>query len=198
VPWTRIDPNDPFALTLVLKRRSVKFSSGECALERVADEALVPLAKFVLPRVCKAVKDGLVQTISLEGHTDNRAFFPASPACGVERSSSCSPDSHDAACILRGFENNVRLSGARAEEVFFHVDSLVHAQVADPSSAADIAELSRCLEDHFTIAGRGPVEPVGAGSWRDPQDEAARDANRRVVIKLRALAKPPTLDPSPR
>lgn len=190
---SRIEPNDPFVLTLVLKRRSVRFGAGACALEPAADEALAALARSVLPRVCKAVDDGIVQTIALEGHTDNRGFFPGEATCGVEPSTGCAPESRDLTCIARGFENNVQLSAARAQQVFFHLDRYLASDRVDSDTRTANARLTHCLEDHFSVAGRGPVEPIGALSWHDPQGDAARDTNRRVVIKLRALARPPTL-----
>jgi flagellar motor protein MotB len=181
---SHVDSQDPFVLTLVLKRGSVKFAPGECALDPAADDALAALSRSVLPLVCKAVAAKVVRTISLEGHTDNRGYFLDTPRCGVEPSSGCTPESRDEKCVAQGFENNVQLSAARAQHVFFHIDRLLSAD-----ASGDALALRQCLEDHFAIAGRGPVEPLSSHSWHALQDDAERNANRRVVIKLRALAR---------
>jgi outer membrane protein OmpA-like peptidoglycan-associated protein len=187
---SRIEPNDPFVLTLVLKRHSVRFGEGACELEAAANAALAALAHAVLPKVCDAVEKGTVQTIALEGHTDNHGYFPTQAQCGVAASIGCTPESRNPRCVALGFENNVQLSAARAQHVFFHVDHLLGER-----DTKDANRLMRCLEDHFTVAGRGPVEPIEGSSWKEAQDDkAVREANRRVVIKLRALARPPALD----
>jgi outer membrane protein OmpA-like peptidoglycan-associated protein len=194
---SHIDPNDPFALTLVLKRNKVTFAAGACGLEPAADEALSDLVLGVLPRVCKAIDDQVVQQITLEGHTDNRGYFPGERMCGVEAVGGCNPDSVEPICVARGFENNVRLSGARAQQVFFRLRALIAIAAARPGSAIDTSALTRCLEDHFSIAGRGPVEPLAElptrDKWRELQDETTRETNRRVVIKLRAMARTKSL-----
>lgn len=188
---SKIDPGDPFALTLVLRRNKVTFAAGACRLEPAADDALTELVVGVLPRVCRAAEAGLVKQIALEGHTDNRGYFPGERMCGVETLGACSPESREPACLARGFENNVRLSGARAQGVFFRLRAIIDGTSSTSGVTVDKAALTKCLEDHFSVAGRGPVDPMGATSWREPQSDAARDRNRRVVIKLRASATPP-------
>lgn len=135
----------------------------------------------VFGRVCATAASGFLQSITLEGHTDNRPFFPADRRCGVEpaRKSHCHETSAEPACKALGFANNVRLSAARAQNVFFETRQLL----------ADDPVVLSCLETKFVVAGRGPVEPVDGGDWRLSRSEVKNERNRRVVIKVHAIAR---------
>ena len=168
---------DPYTLTLTLNRERFAFESEKCELAPAKlEEAREPLRKAVA-KVCRAVTaakasareqspgTGPSISISLEGHTDTKPFFPREASCGA----SVAPCSRgeDASCAAIGFENNVRLSGSRAQFLFFKLRGFVH----------DDAALASCLDEGFTVAGRGPVEPIGSDSQ-----------NRRVVFKVRVRA----------
>jgi hypothetical protein len=178
--WSSPDYNaaeDPYTLTLTLNRERFAFESEKCELApSKLEEAREPLRKAVA-KVCRAVTaakasareqspgTGPSISISLEGHTDTKPFFPREASCGA----SVAPCSRgeDASCAAIGFENNVRLSGSRAQFLFFKLRGFVH----------DDAALTSCLDERFTVAGRGPVEPIGSDSQ-----------NRRVVFKVRVRA----------
>ena len=74
-------------------------------------------------------------------------------------------------CVYQ-FENNVRLSAARAQEVFFRLrDQLVDAGT----------ELG-CLDENFVVSGRGEAAPRDKAHPDDP-------SNRRLVIRVRGDLK---------
>jgi flagellar motor protein MotB len=172
---------DPFLLTIVLDRDRLRFDAGDCAIQEAVRGAMSSSFKALFQGVCRTADSGLIQSITLEGHTDNHPFFPGDRRCGIEpaRRHGCDDGSREARCAALGFENNVRLSAARAQNVFFEMRQLLGNE---PS-------IARCLETKFVIAGRGPVEPLDGRSWQDVRSEAHNERNRRVVIKVRATAR---------
>ena len=162
---------DPDTLTLTLDRKEFSFKKNECELTPAQlDKAREPLRKAV-ETVCRAViasqptnsGKGPSFSISLEGHTDNNPFFPGQDTCGAVRSE-CSDHKDGKDCRDTAFNNNVRLSGARAQNLFFELRRIV----------GNDEDLTTCLDKRFTVAGRGSVEPIGND-----------DENRRVVLKVR-------------
>ena len=177
--------NDPFLFVVVFNRQRLSFNPGVCALAPSQDEIVAQAAPRVLAHVClfademrKSATERKRASISmtLEGHTDRHAFLPRRTGCGVD-SGDCLPDDTSARCERVGFENNVRLSAARAQNVFFSMQRAVETD----------ASISDCLERYFVVAGRGPVEPAdGHGAWRLKRPEGDEDKNRRVILKIRA------------
>jgi outer membrane protein OmpA-like peptidoglycan-associated protein len=175
---------DPFLLTIVFNRSRLRFDKAGCDIREEARRDLES-AKPIFKKVCDTQKEsadlGITQSITLEGHTDRDPDFESAPACGVQvadwRSECADPvDRLSARCIRQGFENNVRLSAARAQNVFFTVRR----------AFKDDEEILRCLDKSFVVAGRGPVEPEAGGNWQVPRvDPAADERDRRVVIKVR-------------
>jgi hypothetical protein len=175
---------DPFLFLIVFNRNRLSFPRGECMLGPPQAELVSFAAPRVLGHVCSFVK-GLeadpqkagraTVTLTLEGHTDQAPFFPGTPGCGVDRPT-CLTSSESPACQQVGFENNVRLSAARAQSVFFAMQRAVSQD----------AELSACLERYFVVAGRGPVEPANGQPWHGVQAPEEKEQNRRVVLKIRA------------
>lgn len=169
------DPKrDPRLLTIVFNRDNLRFASGDCQVNDAAVEALRTTLRDIFPEICASVGPGLQKSITLEGHTDNRA--PLEARCGVALGAGCGPGSAaSGVCKTRNFENNVRLSAARAQYVFFQArDALRDDQL-----------VAQCLDRNFLVAGRGPIEPLDGKPWdllRSPDDDAR---NRRVVIKVR-------------
>lgn len=164
------DPKkDPFLLTITLTSDHLRFQPGRCDIPR-AEEFVAAVFEPLLQRVCRAAESGYLQSITLEGHTDNIPYRYGNERCGMLRSR----DSEDAR-----LDNNIRLSAARAQNVFFAVRQRVHDE-----------RLRSCLLDRFVVSGRGPVEPLQpALAWSDDQTEEQRHDNRRVVIKIRADAR---------
>lgn len=175
------DPDqDPFLLTIVLDRGRLRFAIGDCAILEETRAAMATSFGVIFGSVCEAAETNLIQSITLEGHTDNRPFFPGERICGIERSHrGCTNTPDEPACAAVGFENNVRLSAARAQNVFFEMRGLLGAQ----------EKIARCLDTKFVVAGRGPVAPADGGDWKAVRDEAQNERNRRVVIKVRAIAR---------
>ncbi len=172
---------DPFLLTIVFDRGRLRFDSGDCALRKDTLSVVEDSFGSIFDRICTSATSGFVQSIALEGHTDNRPFFPAERICGVERSLvGCTekigsrPD-----CSAAGFANNVRLSAARAQNVFFQIRSIF----------AQRPDLIDCLDRWFVISGRGPVEPTDGKAWQLVRSESDNERNRRVVIKVRASSR---------
>lgn len=140
------------------------FGLGQCRppssyVSRVR-ASTVPLVSSICSTIRHFDELGARATITLEGHTDQRRFAARSVECGVLNPSE----------ELR-FENNVRASAARAQEVFFILrDELKKQQKLD--------ELT-CLDRNFVVSGRGEAAPL-AGI--DPND--ARQ--RRLIIRVQA------------
>jgi flagellar motor protein MotB len=175
---------DPFLFLIVFNRNRLSFPRGECDLRAEQVPMVVSAAPRVLGHVCEFVQkmessssqgDKATITMTLEGHTDHKPFIPGSPGCGVDRIT-CLNGRGETECQQVGFENNVRLSAARAQSVFFLMQRAVSGN----------SELSSCLEKYFVVAGRGPVEPLDSRPWNSDRSESAAEQNRRVVLKIRA------------
>lgn len=167
---------DPRLLTIVFNRDNLQFAPGKCEVSTASREALQMTLQEIFPQICATVGAGLEKSIALEGHTDNTPPFGAE--CGTTAPTErCFSSRHrlDPLCTKLSFENNVRLSGARAQYVFFQAREALQQ---DPTVA-------QCLDRNFMVAGRGPTEPLDGGAW-DIQRSPVEDArNRRVVIKVR-------------
>jgi flagellar motor protein MotB len=161
---------DPYLLTLTLNRERFHFGSTECELSEDANQAVRDGLRKAVKSVCASSDAGSrLLSINLEGHTDEKPFFPRQPRCGAVPTH-CS-DVGDPQCAAIGFENNVRLSGARAQRLFFALRNTV----------GDDAGLAQCLDRWFVVSGRGPVEATGL-------DEETRQRDRRVVLRIRVRA----------
>lgn len=173
------DPSkDPRLLTIVFSRDNLQFTRGDCVVDDSRKALLQTTLREIFPEVCAAVDKKFVQSIALEGHTDNLPAYGAK--CGTEASSedaSCFANPNAGECKRRSFENNVRLSAARAQYVFFKAREALKADAA----------IAECLDKHFSISGRGPMEPVDGKPWESPRTDAENAANRRVVIKVRVM-----------
>lgn len=180
---------DPFLFVVVFNRRRLSFPPRKCALSDEQVRIVEAAAPRVLSHVCRfAAETGAMGgasarrasvSMTLEGHTDRHPFLPGAPGCGVDKVGCTSPKSEK--CSRAGFENNVRLSAARAQSVFFAMERVV----------ANDQRLAACLEKHFVVAGRGPVEPVDGRPWRSEHTDEEDELNRRVILKIRAQ---PSLD----
>jgi len=173
---------DPFLLTIVLDRGILRFDPGDCVVSESTREALTASFGEIFDRVCQSASSGLLQSITMEGHTDNRPFLPRDNVCGVSRvRGTCTEEDaiQTPACEAEGFANNVRLSASRAQNVFFQVKE----------TFANRPEIAECLETKFLVAGRGPVEPMDGKAWRLSRSESENERNRRVVIKVRAASR---------
>ena len=88
----------------------------------------------------------------------------------------------------------MRLSAARAQEIFFAARSALQA-TRDP---LDRQLIDECLDHFFVVSGRGPVETQSGSTWRDfpghpsPRTEVLA-ADRRVVLKVRFRSHAPLL-----
>jgi flagellar motor protein MotB len=150
------DPKDPLLLTIRFTDETLQFPVGQCQVGAIREHDLEQTLKELLPQVCDVLSDeaDVNQSIVLEGHTD---ALPASgAACGMSQNTG------------EGFENNVRLSAARAQYVFFLARKVVEQR----------PETKKCLQDNFVVAGRGNA------SLANPGDPYAKE-NRRVEIKVR-------------
>lgn len=177
VEETIYDPQvDRYLLTLTLDRTVFSFGSAECELNRTMSDAVSAGLLNAAKAICNGPNaQGHLLAINLEGHTDDRPFFPEASSCGALNSSRCRTNPTGAQCAAVGFENNVRLSGARAQSLFFALRR---------ASASDQA-LSQCLDRWFVVSGRGPVEAQG-------DNEASRERDRRVMLRVRVRgAQPP-------
>lgn len=175
------EKKDPRLLTIVFNRESLQFESGECAVDAVKRDALRKTLQNIFPQICTTVGVGLQKSIALEGHTDNSPPFGA--RCGTTAPSEfCYSyrNRSDEQCKKQSFENNVRLSAARAQYVFFEAREALHQDQAAAS----------CLDRNFMVAGRGPMEPLDGGAWETFRNEAENARNRRVVIKVRVTVVP--------
>lgn len=165
------EANDPFLLTVRFTNEQLRFPSNECKVDRVQEQALRSTLRELFPRLCDAVRDRDAKvTITLEGHTDRS--WPRSSNCGMTVSAACGAD-----CEHQAFDNNVRLSAARAQYVFFQARDLFR----------DDSTIDECLNNYVVVAGRGQVKPL------DPKDQAK---NRRVEIKVRVMAAAANRGPS--
>jgi flagellar motor protein MotB len=171
---------DPFLLTIVFDRGRLRFDPGDCAIRKDTLQVIASSFGAILTQVCEIASSGLVQSITLEGHTDNRPFFPSNRGCGVESlQNRCVGIATSAECSALGFANNVRLSAARAQNVFFEMRNLLRGR----------NDIISCLDTKFVVAGRGPVEPADGKNWQDSRSELENERNRRVVIKVRAISR---------
>ena len=180
---------DPFLFVVVFNRRRLSFAPAWCELRPEQERMITEIAPPVLSHVCEFVEKLETEgpqsrtaiSMTLEGHTDRLPFRAVRPACGIDRpelTDRCARNEQTAECDRVGFENNVRLSGARAQNVFFAMQRAI----------AKDARLSRCLERSFVVAGRGPVDPMDGRAWRDERSEGDDESNRRVLLKIRAQA----------
>lgn len=173
------EARDPFLLTVRFTNEQLRFPSNECQVARVQEEALRVTIRELLPELCGTVPEGdaivpggdSTVTISLEGHTDR--IWPTGSSCGMIDATGCGKE-----CERRAFDNNVRLSAARAQYVFFQAREVFRED----------AGIARCIDKNFMVAGRGQVMPL------DPKDAAK---NRRVEIKVRILAATAQRGPRP-
>ncbi len=183
VDLTYDEERDPFLLTIVFDRGQLRFAPGDC--EITEQSKLVMRSSFgsIFEQVCRSAASGLIEAIALEGHTDNHPFFPGDRICGVDRARRACGRERDrelsSECEAIGFANNVRLSAARAQNVFFEMREIL----------TERPEIIQCLDAKFVVSGRGPVEASDGGSWRDTRSEEQNERNRRVVIKVRATSR---------
>jgi hypothetical protein len=157
------EKQDPFLIVLVVQEKHLSFLSGECSLQQPNE--VRRLLRPVFEAVCREVAS--VQSITLEGHTSMKGFCPAATKCGAEP---CRPQAWE----LDGFANNVRLSAARAQNVYLEMRKELEVDRA----------LLDCVDDQFVVAGRGPVQPANNLAWRDVTRGDDAD-DRRVVMKIR-------------
>lgn len=171
---------DPFLLTIVFDRERLRFASGDCAITDDAEAVMRSSFGTIFEQVCSASSD-LIEAITLEGHTDNHPFFPSERICGVERArSACARERETSEeCVALSFANNVRLSAARAQNVFFQMREILREQ----------RDIINCLDARFVVSGRGPVEPTDGQAWEMKRSDAENKRNRRVVIKVRATSR---------
>lgn len=168
------DPKDPLLLLVVFESDDW-FPPGACVPSREVRERIGPILVDVFSKVCDP-RYQHIESIILEGHSDRSPLYPGhagTERCGaVERNTGLPNDN-------AGFHNNVRLSAARAQEVFFI------AREGMVTSDLDGAVVSSCIEQKFVVSGRGPVQPRDGSDWRAPQPASALSADRRVVLKVR-------------
>jgi flagellar motor protein MotB len=176
------EQRDPFLLTIVFNRGRLDFAEGNCAIADETKAVMTSSFGTIFERVCNSASSGFIEAIALEGHTDNHPFFPSERVCGVEGTrSACARERGDTSgeCAALGFANNVRLSAARAQNVFFHMREVLRER----------PEIIACLESKFVVSGRGPVEPTDGQAWEIKRSNAENERNRRVVIKVRATSR---------
>jgi flagellar motor protein MotB len=180
VEETIYDPQvDRYLLTLTLDRTVFSFGSAECKLNSTMNAAVGAGLLKAVKAICNGpIAEGHLLAINLEGHTDDRPFFPEASSCGAANSSRCRANPTGAQCAAIGFENNVRLSGARAQSLFF---ALRRASASDET-------LAQCLNRWFVVSGRGPVEARG-------DDDVSRERDRRVVLRVRVRGAQPSTSP---
>ncbi|NMO19675.1 hypothetical protein HPC49_12585 [Pyxidicoccus fallax] len=146
---------------LEIEFKNLQFGLGQCRTPPAYVEQFKRGAVPLIHRVCEAVdamRDaGAEPTIILEGHTDDRPFLGTSSECGVRNG-----------VAEVSFENNVRASAARAQEVFF----TVRGQLEDAGYERE------CLDSNFVVSGRGQTAPR-------PGTDGSEPSNRRLVIRVR-------------
>jgi hypothetical protein len=177
---------DPFLARIRIMDEQLQFENKECTLSALQQERVGSAMRKMLEELFrKAQKNGVtVEQVILEGHTDHNPFFPLDPICGIAidgRYRACRLSDLSEGCRTLGFENNVRLSAARAQAVFF----------ATRESLRD-SEIFGWFEKKFVVAGRGPVEPKvferpGVVAWEEmlPGPPERFRENRRVEAKVR-------------
>ncbi len=173
-----IDPSDPLLLTIVLRRQEFSFQPGRCDVSTKAEEVLQEEFPQLLRQVCLLADEKRIQSIVLEGHTDAQLYFHSNPECGVPRSvhDRCTRRGDDPDCQAESFANNVRLSAARAQNLFFSLRRALSERDTD-------GRLASCLDKWFVVSGRGPAEA------KNSVDERFR----RVVIKIRGRVREETV-----
>ncbi|QDE86673.1 hypothetical protein [Myxococcus xanthus] len=146
---------------LEIEFKNMQFGLGQCRTPPAYVEQFERGAVPLIHRVCQAVdamRDaGAEPSIILEGHTDDRPFLGTSWECGVREG-----------VAQFSFENNVRASAARAQEVFF----TVRKQLRDAGYERD------CFDSNFVVSGRGQTAPRLGTDGSEP-------SNRRLVIRVR-------------
>jgi flagellar motor protein MotB len=156
---------DPFLFVIVFKKDRLAFEPARCELLPQQEVMIQTISPPVLSHVCRFVRtleqDGAQSrasiSMTLEGHTDRRPFKAVRIGCGIDQpalTAACAQEGHPE-CEAIGFANNVRLSGARAQNVFFSMRKAV----------ANDENLSACLDRNFVVAGRGPVVPSVGWAW---------------------------------
>lgn len=180
-----VDARDPFLMLVVFQSKDW-FPRSQCVPAPAVQAQIVASVVPVFRKVCSARYRESLNSIVLEGHTDPLAFTEGSARCGA--SEAC-PGGNPFACQDVGFRNNVRLSAARAQEVFFEARTAFQ-------SAHERELIDDCLDRFFVVSGRGPVETQSGATWRDfpghpspSADVLARD--RRVVLKVRFRSHAP-------
>jgi flagellar motor protein MotB len=168
---TKTDKNDPFLLIVTFDSESL-FSANECTLNAKAKENVATKVYGAFKAVCDPNLRAHLHSIVLEGHTDSTPFF-GSRRCGAI--DGC----EHVDCPEEGFRNNVRLSAARAQEVFFEARNVMKER--------DAALMTECLDKYFSVVGRGPVEPADGTTWRP--DAGPQPKDRRVVMKVRVRSQ---------
>lgn len=153
------------------------FRSNRCDVTPEAEragviESLLRKVQLICRTRTRLESGGARVQINLEGHSD--PFKPMERQCNVR--------------LDDPFFDNIRLSSARAEELFFRVVKLA-------GGVGDRA-LVECLHRSFVVSGRGSVEPkvdpaIGRldGGAYDFRRQELRAADRRVVIRVRATPK---------
>lgn len=170
-----IDPTDPLQLLILFESKGW-FEQGQCIPRRAEREEIKSTVAPVFAKVCEHKR--FIRSIVLEGHTDRS---PHCPGPGMtERCGAVDPCGYGSLPDTAGFQNNVRLSAARAQEVFFLTSDALRA---DPARKALIGT---CVDPLFVVSGRGPVEPKDRSDWHATvADPKTFEADRRVVLKVR-------------
>jgi flagellar motor protein MotB len=174
---------DPFLAVIRIRSSRFQFASGDCMVPDSQRTSIgYSMLKLLESLYVGAKSKGLyIEQIILEGHTDHNAFLPSQSRCGVvkpERWANCSLSDLSPKCEQWGFENNIRLSAARAQDIFFATQARM--PISDP--------LLEWFEEKFVISGRGPVSPLKESRfWRLLPKSSSNDfaLNRRVEAKVR-------------
>lgn len=179
------DPTDPLLL-LILFQSEGWFAPAQCVPDRARVDEIRAKVRPVFEKVCD--HRTFIRSIVLEGHTDREPLCKGAGGtsqCGAI--DTCSP----IPTVEEGFQNNVRLSAARAQEVFFK------AREALVDSNKDL--VASCIDPLFVVSGRGPVEPKDrTRKWRDDEKDTKKLADdRRVVLKVRFQSRDPLKPATP-
>ncbi len=186
------------AFGLEIEFTAATFEKGACALvdhprskrrsnvQQVADPVLRNVCQFALENDPTSLgmsapshnAPSAKLSITLEGHTD-AVRAGTSARCGTAAIANREE-------LARGVQaktaeklyNNVRLSGARAQEVFF----ALREAIGDAPPAPGGLGLAQCLDHLFVVSGRGPA------ATKDWETTVAEDSKqRKVVMKIQAL-----------